>query len=259
MLLKDVKNAVDKVAPFSLSTEFCNTYSSRDNSGIQLDCGKEITGILFSLDLSGQAVLRAKETGANCIVTHHPAIFDPLYSLSENGAGREILACAQAGISVLSAHLNLDCAKGGIDDSLMAGLGGKEADAVMNPLSVGGYGKVYNVSPCPLQDFLSRAEETFHTKRLISYGGVPVRRVASFCGAGFDGESVAFALEHKADTFVSSDGKHHLIASLVEKGLNVLLLTHYAAENFGFEKFYQKIKQELTGVRTEYFTDGRLL
>ncbi len=259
MLLKDVFNAVNAIAPFSLSTEFCNAFSSRDNSGIQLDCGKEITGILFSLDLSERAVLCAKEAGANCIITHHPAIFDPLYSLSENGAGREILACAQAGISVLSAHLNLDCAQGGIDDSLMTGLGGNRAEAVMNTLSVGGYGKVYNVSPCSMQEFVRRAEETFHTKRLISYGSAPVGRVASFCGAGFDRESVDFALQNGADTFVSSDGKHHLIATLAEKGLNLLLLTHYSAENFGFEKFYQKIKQKLTGVRAVYFTDERLL
>ena len=74
-----------------------------------------------------------------------------------------------------------------------------------------------------------------------------------------DEDSVAFALAEGADTFVSSDGKHHLIAQLVQHGVNVVLLTHYAAENYGFIRFAEILKNQLKGTPVRTFTDERLL
>lgn len=257
MRLTEIYDVADAIAPFALSGEYCKKFGSYDNSGILLDCGEEIHKILFSLDCSSAAVAKAKETGANLIFTHHPAIFSPLHALCE-GEGKEVLACARAGISVLSAHLNLDCAAGGIDESLMEGLGGKTAEKIKDALSAGGYGRVYAVAACTLEELAKRAERELSAKRIVLYGGRPVSKIASFCGAGMDEESIAFALENGADTLVSSDGKHHLVAEAVGRGLNVMLLTHYAAENYGFYRFYQKIKEK-SGVPCEYFRDERFL
>ena len=110
MRLMNVYDAVDALAPFALSREYCDTYGAYDNSGIMLDCGEEVTGVLCSLDLSHAAVAEAKRTGSNVVFTHHPAIFRPVSALR---AGEPLTECARAGISVLSAHLNLDCAQGG--------------------------------------------------------------------------------------------------------------------------------------------------
>lgn len=258
MYSKTIYNAVDTLAPFALSGEFCEKYHSYDNSGLLLDCGGEITKVLFSLDCSPSAVEEAKRTGAQCIVSHHPAIFQPVRSLQE---GNAVLECAKHGISVISAHLNLDCAAGGIDDCLMNGLGGKKAEKVMSVLSAGGYGKLFTVNETPLSEYAERVKAAFHTQKLLVYGNRPVKKAASFCGAGMDEQSVSFALSSGADTFVSSDQKHHLVAALVEAGLNVLLLTHYAAENIGFSRFYENMKKILngSGVACEYFCDERFL
>ncbi|MDE7158533.1 MAG: Nif3-like dinuclear metal center hexameric protein, partial [Clostridiales bacterium] len=149
-----------------------------------------------SLDCSQRAAETAKKIGANCIFTHHPAIFQAIRSLQEGDA---VLECAKSGISILSAHLNLDCAEGGIDDSLMHGLGGKNAESVMHPLTTGGYGKVFTVENTPLSTFAERIKKEFKTQRIVVYGDRPVKRVASFCGAGMDGESVNFAVSQGAD------------------------------------------------------------
>ena len=257
MHLKTIYEIIDGLAPFALSKEQCERFEHYDNSGILLDCGGEITKILFSLDLSSRAVEEAKKAGANCIVTHHPAIFSPLHSLTEK-EGKNILACARAGISVISAHLNLDCAPEGIDESLMQGLGGKEALAICEELSQGGYGRVYEVEEASFESFVEKVKKTFSAERVISYGEKPVKKVASFCGGGFDEKTLAFALEKGADTFVSSDGKHHLILEAVEKGLNVVLLTHYAAENYGFYRFFETMKEK-TGLPCVFFTDKRFI
>ena len=55
----ELLNLLEEIAPLSLSTEFVAAENGYDNSGILLDCGGEITGVLFSLDLSAAAVAEA--------------------------------------------------------------------------------------------------------------------------------------------------------------------------------------------------------
>lgn len=257
MRLKKIYEIADEIAPFAISRAYCAQYKGYDNSGILVDCGRDITRALFSLDLSAAAAERAKREGAQLIVTHHPAIYTPVHALTAD-EGANVLSCAMAGISVLSAHLNLDMAPGGIDDCLMHGLGGETALAMYETPEGGAYGRVYEVEERSLDDFSKAAARTFCTGRLLVYGDRPVRRVASFCGAGMNEGSIAFAAAQGADTFVSSDAKHHLVAAAVEAGMNVLLLTHYAAENYGFRIFAEKF-EEKSGVPCIYFADERLL
>ena len=259
LTVKALYELMDGLAPFALSREYCEKFSHRDNSGIQLDCGGAVKGVLFSLDLSAAAIAEAKKLGANCIITHHPAIFSPLFSLKEEGSGAEILACAKEGISVISAHLNLDSAEDGIDESLMHGLGGSEALATMDHLTGGGYGRVYDIGKKSLAAFTDEVKKTFQSERVLAYGNGTVSRVASFCGAGFDEGALMFAAMHGADAIVSSDAKHHLIAAAVEKGMNVVLLTHYAAEHYGFTRFADKMKKLLNETPCAVFTDERFL
>ncbi len=254
MKSKQLYEAVDELAPFALSREYIEKFGAYDNSGLLIGGDAELTGVLFSLDLSPRAVSMAKERGYNAIVTHHPAIWEGLKRVDGT-----ILDCAAAGISVVSAHLNLDAAPGGIDDCLMQGLGGKAAAVVMEQLSGGGYGKVYDVQKTELSAFVGRAKETFCTGRVVCYGEGSVLRVASFCGAGFTERAIAFAAQNGADTIVTSDGKHHLVTAAAERGINVVLLTHYAAENYGFCLFAEKMRKKLGDVPCAVFTDGRFL
>ena len=85
-----------------------------------------------------------------------------------------------------------------------------------------------------------------------------LRRIASFCGAGVDEESVLFAKAQGADAILSSDFKHHFIALAQELGLAVIVMTHYASENYGFEKYYEKIRRQ-TEIPCLYHTDDNLL
>ena len=256
MKLSEIYAVIDKIAPFDLSREYCDKFGAYDNSGILVDCGEEIESVLFSLDCSASAVAKAKELGANLLITHHPAIYAPIKALT---AANPVTACVKSGISIISAHLNLDCARGGIDDSLALALGAKGEVLRMHTLSAGGYGSVFNVSKTPLESYLEGVKQRFGSERVVCYGQRAVARVASYCGAGLDEESIAFAYASGADTIVSSDPKHHLVAMAVEKGMNAIILTHYAAENYGFKKFYQTIKEKCSLASVKYFTDERLM
>ena len=118
MTLREVYERIDALYPKKISDDYVKTYGGHDNSGILLDPGREILGALFSLDLSLAAIEEAKKTGKNLIVTHHPAIFFPVSNiLRSDPLGARLIACLEAGIGVISMHLNCDCARGGIDES----------------------------------------------------------------------------------------------------------------------------------------------
>ena len=253
MKLTEILHILEReVAPVALSDAFCKKYGMYDNSGIIIDCGKDISGALFSLDLSSKAVAAAIEKGFNLIVTHHPAIYGGVSRINFNDP---IAKCLKNGISVISMHLNFDAAPEGIDYFLMRGLGGEQAE-ISAPVDGGGYGRVYAVKEACFGEYFNMV--TF-SERALAYGDKlkKIKKVASFCGAGFDDHNMAFTVSRGADVFVSSDLKHHEISGLLEKGINVIHLTHYSAENYGFNMIYNKIKERLQ-LPAEYFCDGDL-
>ena len=104
MKLSEIYALANSVAPKSLSDEACRTYSFYDNSGILIDAGEDIKGVVFSLDLSFAAIEKAKETGANLIITHHPAIYGKIGDIrydDEYLTGAKITACLKNSISVI--------------------------------------------------------------------------------------------------------------------------------------------------------------
>lgn len=254
MKLIEIYEKIDEIAPFGLSKEFISRYGAYDNSGILLDSGDEVEGVLFSLDLTKASEREAEQMDMNCIITHHPAIYKPLQMI---GADTAIGRCVREGISVISAHLNLDAAPGGIDESLMQAFGGKDPE-IMQPLTGGGYGRVYSIDCNTMDALVNIAQNQLHAQRFQSYGNAHVHKIASFCGGGFDEEALSFALEKGADTIVSSEGKHHLIQAACEKGMNLLLLTHACSEEYGFHKFYLRLKKALP-LRCAYYAEKRFL
>lgn len=260
MKLSEALSVLEEIAPVKLSDEFCKDYGLYDNSGIILDSGNEVNGALFSLDFSKKTVERAKKHGYNLIVTHHPAIYGGVSRFNTVDPKLAALAqCIKNGISVISMHLNFDAAPQGIDYFLMRGLGGTEAQ-ILSPVSKGGYGRIYSVAPQVYADYADKVKMEFQTERSQVFGDLTkkVKKVASFCGAGCDNKAINFAAENGADVFVSSDMKHHEIAELLDRGINVIHLTHYSAENYGFNKIYLKIKDRLS-VPSAYFCDVDLI
>jgi dinuclear metal center YbgI/SA1388 family protein len=270
---------LDSVAPKRISDDLCAKYGTYDNSGILVNTGADITKVLFSLDLSSAAVENAIREKVDLIVTHHPAIYAKIGNIRADGfepLGGKLVDCLRHNISVISMHLNLDGALDGIDECLMNGV--REASITqttgaglrrttnlpekvdtMWTVEDGAYGRVYPVTETTIEDLSKGIEKVFGARHLAVYGNKEkIRRAASFCGAGADEETVRFAFEHGADVFISSDFKHHILALALEKGLAVIQLTHYASENYGFEKYYQKIRR-LTDIPCVYHTDDQLL
>ncbi len=263
MKLIEVYQIANGLAPKALSDEYCAAFGAYDNSGLLIEACQEVKGILFTLDLTNRAIDEAEKAGCNLIITHHPVIYGKISDIKQSDCkllGGKLIRCIQKGISVISMHLNLDTANGGIDESMALGLGQTQDAVLMHPLSAGGYGRVYPVAGITLAKLVQRVEDTFSAKRVIYYGDKEreINKIASFCGAGADEESIAFAKREGADAVISADFKHHLLITAVELGMAVIIMTHYASENYGFRKYYEKIRRQVE-IPCVYHTDEDLL
>lgn len=104
-----IYEAIDRLAPFSLSMDF-------DNTGILVgDRQKKVERALLALDCTKEVLRQAKELGAQLIITHHPIIFHPIKRVNEDSLVYHLL---RSDIAVISAHTNLDIAQGGVNDLL---------------------------------------------------------------------------------------------------------------------------------------------
>ena len=109
----DIYNYIDSFAPFDIAMDF-------DNVGILVgDKNAEPTRAIVTLDVTDEVIDEAKEKSAQLIVSHHPVIFNPLKRLSADSV---VYKLAQSGISVISAHTNLDLSSDGTNTAVFNAL-----------------------------------------------------------------------------------------------------------------------------------------
>ncbi|MBQ3235187.1 MAG: Nif3-like dinuclear metal center hexameric protein [Clostridia bacterium] len=245
MTINEVLKALEEYAPLELSDKLVNAMGGYDNSGIIAEVKGEITGIVFTLDLTDTSVAKAVEAGANLIVTHHPAIYAPIKNLDYDS--NALLKCLNAGIGVISMHLNLDCAKEGIDYFLAKGLGARDMQIVHQIGDGVGYGRVFDTE-LTLGDIKEKYIENFFTDKVMIFGNSnrKIEKVASFCGSGLDEAELENVTD--VDLYVSSDIKHHVILNALKRGKCVMQVTHYSSEMYGFREFYKWAINKLRGV-----------
>jgi len=115
--LQTIINYMTELAPPRLALK-------DDPVGLQVgDPRDEVSGILVALDMTEDTLQEAVAEGCSLVITHHPLIFRPLKRIDLTmPAGRLIASILKAGVSVFSAHTNLDVASGGVNTALAAAL-----------------------------------------------------------------------------------------------------------------------------------------
>ena len=220
--VKDVYDYLCRKAPLALQMDF-------DNSGFQLGrLEAPAERVLLALDVTDAVVDEAIRERATLIISHHPLIFTPLRSVTDETAeGRRILKLIRHGIAVISMHTNLDIAAGGVNDVLMSVLGAK-AEA---PLDEDGCGRVGTLDvKMSLSDFLQRCRKALQCEGLrYADAGRPVYRIAVLGGSGADSLERAAAMN--CDTFVTADVKYHQFQRALEQKINLIDAGHFCTEN----------------------------
>lgn len=221
---------LDKKAPFHLQMDF-------DNAGFLVGRkGAEVAKTLVSLDITEEVVEEAERIGAELIVSHHPVIFHPARSVTdETVTGRVVMGLLDGGIAAICAHTNLDAVAEGVNDALAKALGLSEVSQLSQD-GVDEQGRPYGIGRVGLVTEQTPEQFAAVVKRALGAGGVryvdggrPVRRVA--VGGGACGGMVGDALARGCDTFVTSDVKYDVFLEAKAQGLTLIDAGHYPTEN----------------------------
>lgn len=220
--VSDVLSFLDKKAPIAGKMDF-------DNVGLLVGrSGQPAQRVLVSLDITGPVISEAAKLGAQLIVSHHPLFFE-LKTVAEGSMeGALALSLAEKGIAAICMHTNLDAASGGVNDALMAALGGTVTGILEPETGIGRLGTL--PAPVAFSDFLPQVKERLGANGLRFYdAGRPVQRLA-VCGGSGGGE-LALAAAAGCDSYVTADVKYHQFLEAAYRGINLIDAGHFCTEN----------------------------
>ena len=226
--VKDICGAIEAFAPLALQENY-------DNAGLQVGNPEApVTAVLLCLDVTEETLREAKARSCNLIVSHHPLIFKGLKSLTgADQTQRIVMEALKSGISIYSAHTNLDSTVEGVSYEMAHLLNLKELKVLIpsdiNPeIGLGIVGRYEN--PVPQLEFLRKVKETFGVKamRYSAQTQHLVVRTVALCG-GSGASFIADALRCGADAYISGDFKYH---DYTTYGLDILLadIGHHESE-----------------------------
>ena len=222
--VQQVYEVMQRLAPPELAEHW-------DNPGLLVDCGREVSRVLVTLDITPEVVEEAAAGGCELIVSHHPVIFSPLKKLTPRDVSFQLV---QKGISAICMHTNLDAAEGGVNDVLADLFGIRQRTAFAD-----GCGRVGEIDPITVPELAALAQQKLAalcnapdtgTAVQVKFAdtGKPVRRLAVISGAG--GSLFADALAMGADCLLTGEANHHHAIDAKRLGLSLIAAGHYATE-----------------------------
>lgn len=247
-----ITERIEQLAPKHLAEPW-------DNVGLMVgDEDQCVDTIYLTLDVTSSAVDEAIRCGAQLIVSHHPLLFSPLKSVTEQGVtGSIVRSLIKNDISVYSAHTNLDKADGGMNDILCEKLGINDARAYFDSECIDPSGKsLDNIgrigmldTPTEMADFVDYVRNVLGC-RAISYTGdlSDVVSNAAVC-SGSGGDLIYNAYNAGADVYITSEIKHHEAQLALELGINLIDAGHFETENIVCDFFEQYLSETFTDIR----------
>lgn len=226
--VNEVCRILEDMAPVVLA-------ESWDNVGLLLGHrNAEVSVLMTCLTLTERVAAEAVHRGVRMIITHHPILFRSAKRLTDDTAeGRIIMKLMSSGIAVYSAHTAFDSASGGINQQLAEAFGLVEIRALRGRLgnSLVGAGR-FGSLPKPLgrEEFLDRVASVTGANwvQWVAAGPEAIQRVAVGCGAA--GDFLEDAADAGCDTFVTGEARFHTAIEAESRGMNLVLLGHYASE-----------------------------
>ncbi len=237
----DILTAIDELAPFDLAEEW-------DNVGLLVGSAeRDVLSILIGLDLTGDLLDEAVESGADTIVSHHPMIFRPLSAIRlDQHIGRLLEKAVTNRITVIGCHTNLDSVSGGVSDALgqLLGLTNlrplQPVECSTKPGS--GMGRIGEYEmPLSGREFITKLLEALGLDGVQVAGRLPKQiRTIGLCG-GSGSELARIAYEKGSDCYLTAEIKHSTARWAEEKGFCVIDGTHYGTEQPVVAGFAEKL------------------
>ncbi len=249
MTVIELYRYLDAHIPSSLSCPW-------DNDGLMCcpDKHARVSRVLITLDVTDSAIEKAKATGANVILSHHPLIFKGVKSLDGSGVvSARAIDLIRSGIAVMSFHTRLDALDGGVNDILAITLGIEDAI----PFGEEGIGRIGElVAPMSLDEFANLVKERLNAPNVTYSGnGQDVFRVAVLGGSGAD--DLAAARAAGADTYVSGTLSYHDMADAPDGDMNLIETGHFHTEDPVCDVLSELVWSADPLIETEYYNSYR--
>lgn len=234
-----------------IESEFpAETAMEGDAIGLQLQSGrKDITSVCVTLEITDESTDEAIRRGADCIVTFHPFIYQPLRTITDRDrTGRLATRLIKADVAVIAIHTNFDAHPRGTNAQFANRLGLENTRPLIADSRREGYGmgisgnlsvaleaeelagKVGGICGAPVIFTSARSAKT-------------VSSVAIVCGSGFS--FLRNAIESGVDAFITADVKYHGFHAACEH-LTLISPGHYEMEQFVPQALGQELRN-LTG------------
>lgn len=227
--VRDFFEYINSIAPI-------DTQESWDNSGMLVgDMNAEVRKAVVVLDIDMWAVGKAKELGANLIVSHHPVIFSAMKSFTKGSVPFEL---ASNSINAICCHTPLDIADGGTNDAL-ADLLGFNVYKGENPIL-----RFADIEKTDAQSVADLLAEKLGTTVRFADSGKSIEKVAICTGGG---ASLMWEAG-KIDAFITGDAKHNDFLDAVSAGISLFAAGHHETEIPVVPVVAQKIQKQFPDI-----------
>jgi len=201
--MKEIVGLIENFAPL-------DTQEPWDCSGFQIDLGlKEVKKVLLCVSVTEDIVDQAVSENCDFIVAHHP-LFSVPFTFNK-------------GVSIYSAHTNLDKADGGTTDTLidLLGLGCAQ--------KIGEFLRLVELNQeISLNDFIGLIKSRLELKtvKVVNNSNKQNMQKIAFC-AGSGSDFIDYAEKIGADVIVTGDVKYH---QALESNVIIVDVGHFESE-----------------------------
>ena len=228
-----------------------------DNDGLMCsaDTSSEVRRVLCALDVTEEIVDYAIEQCFDLIISHHPLIFRPISSVTEdNHVARKVIKLIESGISVFSFHTRADKVSGGVNDRLCDLIGIYDT----RPFGEGLLGRIGEFDEeMTLEDFAYKVKIAIGADAVKYADGYnSAKRIAVVGGDGKDFVSAAIA--EGADTLLSGRLSYNVMEEASERGINLVEAGHYFTEQPITELFSGIVSKADPDIYTEVVSSNNI-
>lgn len=239
--VNEIFKVVDSIAPFDTQMDF-------DRAGFLVGDGEaQVSKALLALDVTKEVIAEAVSLGCQLIISHHPVIWDPIKRLMSDSL---VYQLAREGLSVISAHTNLDKAAEGVNDCLARAIGLVDCSHEV-ATEIGTAGRL----PRPM----TSEELAVHVRDALGCSGVQyvpgsglIEKVVVIGGGG--GDFVLPELLAGADAVVTGEAAHNNFVDIASTGKTVIAAGHFETEIVVMPHLAELLAAATTG--TEYIVSG---
>lgn len=238
MKIGDVILEIEKYCPKDLAIDH-----DKERIGLQVgDVEKECKGIVLCLDFTKDILDTAIKNNCNFVITHHPFIYYAMQNVDfKFGHSRLLGEAIINGITIYSAHTNMDRSEVGINRKLIEMFGGEYEKTNLEEECI----FKASIKETTLKDLAKNIADILNDKSIKVVGDLN-KKISSFAicgGGGGSQDDIELAMSLGVDVYISGDFKHSSYLYANENDFAAIEFSHYSSEIIVEKLFYEIVKK----------------